>query len=283
MRIPRERGICPGSDMHFCTPSERARRLLFYPESCGHYYTDRDYHIQREDFGNCLLFYVCSGQLTVRSQNTTLTARAGQVIFLNCHLPHEYYSPDSAEFLWLHLDGSNTQQIWENVCREQGSFVFDTPRAEDIKNKIYEIICACRNDQLPHETHLSEQLYSLLIACLSGRSDPDADLRENEPIYAAIRYIRAHYPEPLTLEDMAQQASMSKYHFSRLFKETCSYSPHEFLILTRLNRAKHLLSTTDFPISRIAREVGYQNATTFSSVFASRVGLSPTQFRSYTL
>lgn len=283
MPIPKERGICPGSDVHFYTPSERARRVLFYLESCGHYYTDRDYHIRREDFGNCLLFYICSGQLTIRSQDSTLTARAGQVAFLNCHIPHEYSSPHGAEFLWLHLAGSNTQQIWEDVCREQGSFVFDTPRAEYIKTRIYETICACRNDQLPYETHLSEQLYGLLTACLSGRSDPDAALRENEPIYAAIRYIRTNYPENLTLEDMAQQASMSKYHFSRLFKETCGYSPHEFLILTRLNRAKHLLTTTDLPVSRIAREVGYQNATTFSSIFASRVGLSPSRFRSYTL
>ena len=282
MRIPKERGICPGSDVHFCTPSERARRVLFYPESCGHYYTDRDYHICREDFGNCLLFYICGGELTVRSQGVTATARAGQVVFLNCHLPHEYCSTRGAEFLWLHLDGSNTQQIWEDVCREQGGFVFDTPRAEDIKDRIFEIICACRNEQLPHETHLSEKLYSLLIACL-GRSDPDAALRENTPIYAAIQYIRANYAANLTLEDMARQASMSKYHFSRLFKETCGYSPHEFLILTRLNRAKQLLTTTDLPISRIAQEVGYQNAASFSSVFANQVGLSPTRFRQYTL
>lgn len=283
MLIPKERGICPGSDVHFCTPSERARRVLFYLESCGHYYTNQEYHISRENFGNCLLFYICGGELTIRSQDTTLTARAGQVAFLNCHLPHEYTSPNSAEFLWLHLDGTNTQQLWEDICREQGAFVFDTPRADDIKSRMYELLSACRSEQLPHETHLSEKLYALLMACSSGASDPDAALRENTPIYAAIQYIRTNYTENLTLEDMAQQASMSKYHFSRLFKETCGYSPHEFLILTRLNRAKHLLSTTDLPISHIAQEVGYQNATTFSSVFASRVGLSPTHFRSYTL
>ena len=283
MYIPKERGICPGSDVHFCTPSERARQSLFYLVSCGHYYTNQHYHIQRNNYENCLLFYICGGQLTIRSQDNTLTARQGQVVFLNCHIPHEYFSQNSAEFLWMHLDGSNIQQLWGDICREQGAFVFDTPRANDIKSKMYEILCACRSGQLPHETYLSEKLYALLMTCLSGCSDPDAAVRENDPIYAVIQYIRAHYADALTLEDMAQQASMSKYHFSRQFKESCGYSPHEFLIMTRLNRAKYLLTSTELPVSRIAREVGYQNAATFSSVFAERVGLSPSRFRQYTL
>lgn len=283
MASPKVRGACAGSDTHFYTPSERARRVLFYLESCGHYYTDHNYHIRREDIGNCLLFYICSGQLSIRSQDATMIAKAGQVAFLNCHLPHEYYTLGGAEFIWLHLDGGNIQQIWEDVCREHGGFVFDTPCADEIKKRIFEIICACRNEQLPHEVRLSEKLYALLIACLVGHADFVAALTEDNPIHTAIQFIRKNYQAHLTLEDISQRANMSKYHFARLFKETCGYSPHEFVIQTRLNRAKYLLTTTSLPINRIAEEVGYQNATTFSSVFANRVGVSPSRFRQYTL
>ena len=67
---------------------------------------------------------------------------------------------------------------------------------------------------------------------------------------------------------------MSKYHFSRLFKKVCGYSPYEFLILTRLNRAKYLLKTTSLPIKVIAQNVGYQSVTTFTNAFTDRLGIS---------
>ena len=279
MLAPKEPGVCPGSDFCFYTPSENARRMLYYLVSCGHYYTDLNYRICRDDIGSCVVFYICSGQLTVRCRDVSMTARPGQVVFLNCHLPHEYYG--SAEFIWLHLDGVNTQQIWEGVCREHGGFVFDTPRGAEIYRRIYEIIYACRNDQLPHEMLLSEKLYALLIACLLGQTDEADTSFENTPIQSTIRFIRKNYHLDLTLEDMAQQASMSKYHFSRLFKKSCGYSPHEFLTLTRLNRAKHLLKTTDLPIKQIALEIGYQSVASFSNTFANRVGVTPSRFRQY--
>ena len=279
MLVPKEPGVCPGSDFCFYTPSENTRRMLYYLVSCGHYYTDSSYRICRDDIGSCAVFYICSGQLTVRCQETTLIAHPGQVVFLNCHLPHEYYG--SAEFVWLHLDGVNIQQLWEGVCREHGGFVFDTPCGTEICQRIYEIIYACRNDQLPHEMRLSEKLYALLIACLLGQTDEADTPSEDTPIQSAIRFIRKNYHLDLTLEDMAQQASMSKYHFSRLFKKSCGYSPHEFLTLTRLNRAKHLLKTTDLPIKQIALEIGYQSVASFSNTFASRVGVTPSRFRQY--
>ena len=279
MLVPKEPGVCPGSDFCFYTPSENARRMLYYLVSCGHYYTDSSYRICRDDIGSCAVFYICSGQLTVRCQETVLTARPGQVVFLNCHLPHEYYG--SAEFIWLHLDGVNIQQLWEGVCREHGGFVFDTPCADEICHRIYEIIYACRNEQLPHEMRLSEKLYALLIACLIRQTVETGAPSEDTPIQATIRFIRKNYHLDLTLEDMAQQASMSKYHFSRLFKQNCGYSPHEFLTLTRLNRAKHLLKTTDLPIKQIALEVGYQSVASFTNTFANRVGVTPSRFRRY--
>ena len=145
-----ETGTCSGSDLYFSTPSEYARRMLFYMSTCGYYYTNYDYRIEREDYHNYMLFYICNGRLSVQSGGQTMVATAGQVGFLNCHEPHEYHTIGNTEFVWLHLDGSNTADFYQQAVRVHGGFVFDSPYAEEIKKGIYEVVFAFRNMQLKH-------------------------------------------------------------------------------------------------------------------------------------
>lgn len=128
---------------------------------------------------------------------------------------------------------------------------------------------------------LSHKLNGLLTALLDDSPAPETQDDARSPVAIAAKFIREHYPEPISLADVAQCVHMSQYHFSRLFKRECGYSPHEYIILVRINRAKHLLKTTDLPVKIIAQNVGYQNVTTFTNAFSNRVGLSPSAFRRY--
>lgn len=278
--LAQEKGTCSGSDLYFFTPSDYARRLLFYMEACGYYYTDYDYRIERGNYHKYLVFYVCGGRLSVRSGQRTMVATAGQVGFLNCYEPHEYHTIGNTEFIWVHVDGSNTAALYEQAVRQKGGFVFDTPSAAEIQKRIYEIIYACRNNQLPGEIRLSQKLYGLLIATLDeSRAADEAD--GSGAVREAMRFIEKHYMQPISLPELAQHVNMSQYHFSRQFKKDCGYAPHEYIILTRLNHAKHLLKTTDLPVKIIAQNVGYQNVSTFTNAFTGRVGVSPSLFREY--
>ena len=278
-----ETGTCSGSDLYFSTPSEYARRMLFYMSTCGYYYTNYDYRIEREDYHNYMLFYICDGRLSLRSGSQTMVASAGQVGFLNCHEPHEYHTIGNTEFVWLHLDGSNTADFYEQAVQMHGGFVFDTPYAEQIKNGIYEIVFAFRNDQTLSEVRLSQKLYTLLTATVDTASQEAGQAEENDTVSKAMHFIQEQYMNPISLLDVATHVNMSQFHFSRLFKKDCGYSPHEYLILTRLNRAKHLLKTTGLPFKVIAQKVGYQNVSSFTNAFTDRVGISPTLFRKYSI
>ena len=278
-----ETGTCSGSDLYFSTPSEYARRMLFYMSTCGYYYTNYDYRIEREDYHNYMLFYICDGRLSLRSGSQTMVASAGQVGFLNCHEPHEYHTIGNTEFVWLHLDGSNTADFYQQAVQMHGGFVFDTPYAEQIKNGIYEIVFAFRNEQVLSEVRLSQKLYTLLTAMVDTASQETGQTAENDTVSKAMHFIQEQYMNPISLLDVATHVNMSQFHFSRLFKKDCGYSPHEYLILTRLNRAKHLLKTTGLPVKVIAQKVGYQNVSSFTNAFTDRVGISPTLFRKYSI
>ena len=64
-----------------------------------------------------------------------------------------------------------------------------------------------------------------------------------------------------------------------IFKEEVGYTPHEYITMLRINRAKELLKSTDFPMSEIALRVGYEYPTSFTAVFQKKVGVTPREFR----
>ncbi len=94
-----------------------------------------------------------------------------------------------------------------------------------------------------------------------------------------IEYMSCHFTEALTLDQLAAEACISKYHFARLFREQVGQSPHRYLAELRLEAAQQMLVSSDLSIAEIALECGYSTATHFSTSFARRFGMSPTSFR----
>jgi len=76
---------------------------------------------------------------------------------------------------------------------------------------------------------------------------------------SAIDYIGDNLDKDLSLAKIAGAASMSPYHFSRLFKESTGFTPHQYVIEQRVQRAKVLLSSTALPIAEIALLCGFAN------------------------
>jgi AraC-like DNA-binding protein len=92
-------------------------------------------------------------------------------------------------------------------------------------------------------------------------------------------YMDRHYAEPLDLDDIALRAHASKAHFVREFRATFGETPHQYLLTRRLERAKHLLHTTELSVTEVCLEVGLQSLGSFSSSFKRVVGVTPTQYR----
>jgi AraC-like DNA-binding protein len=95
------------------------------------------------------------------------------------------------------------------------------------------------------------------------------------PISAALSFARAHYAEPLTVEDLARQAALSPSAFSRLFREVTGQAPYQFLKEYRLDRARELLLDGRSSVTEASRRVGYSNVSHFIREFRARYGATP--------
>lgn len=96
----------------------------------------------------------------------------------------------------------------------------------------------------------------------------------------AIAYINEHYAEPLTLEQVCKYSTVSKTYFCYLFKMLTHQTFVEYLLNIRIGQAMRLLETTDFPITKICYDVGFNDLTHFSRTFKKIVGVSARTYRS---
>lgn len=134
-------------------------------------------------------------------------------------------------------------------------------------------------------------LYKLLVRIIvmqlgvyqQARSFPGARPATRQELYRrlhqVIAFLHAHIERTLTLDDMAQVAYMSPYHFLRRFTEAFRITPHAYLTQLRLERAETMLRQSDLPVTEICMAVGFQSLSSFSTLFRRWYGMSPRAFR----
>ncbi len=93
-------------------------------------------------------------------------------------------------------------------------------------------------------------------------------------------YINDHCVEDLSLEEVADLAGFSKYHFTRLFKNFTGMTFYKYLNQKRIAHAEKLLIDPDISITEVALHSGFNNLSTFIRMFKLVKGCTPTEFRS---
>ncbi|GMO41493.1 MAG: hypothetical protein Pg6C_02390 [Treponemataceae bacterium] len=93
------------------------------------------------------------------------------------------------------------------------------------------------------------------------------------------RYIQGHFKETLDIDRLCKEVAMSRAKIFRILKAAGSASANTLLHFYRVEYAKNLLRSSEFPISYIADESGFESASSFYRVFKNMTGLSPLEYR----
>jgi AraC-like DNA-binding protein len=95
----------------------------------------------------------------------------------------------------------------------------------------------------------------------------------------ATGVLRAHLAENLPLARVAETCRLSVSHFARAFKASTGLPPHQWILTTRVERARELLASSGTPLAEVAVMCGFTDQSHFSRVFARVVGTSPGVWR----
>jgi len=164
----------------------------------------------------------------------------------------------------LHISLKNDKEL----CEQLGSMLKD----------IYTLYSGWKDMA---EVYIYLKLLTMLVRIKEYRFGSSGEDEENyaEKFGSVLRYIEQNYMYNITLEELANMAGYSKYHFSRLFKKYCHTSFVSFLNRRKIKAAELLLVNDDVSVTEAAMQVGFSSLTTFNRVFRDIKGCTPTEFR----
>ena len=112
-----------------------------------------------------------------------------------------------------------------------------------------------------------------------NRQSTDALAIGHPAVANAVRYIKNHFSEPITIEDIVDYTGLSKRGLEKAFEKHLVRSPASELRRVRLDHAKRLLTETNDKIESIAYECGYSNSSNLSCAFRRETRMSPRAYR----
>ena len=95
----------------------------------------------------------------------------------------------------------------------------------------------------------------------------------------AIRYVKEHYTEDVSLSQLAKKYHFELSHFSRLFKKDTGKNYSEYVVELRMKLAKRYLLESELSVEEIAEKVGYNSSRHFRELFKKYIGVTPGEFR----
>ena len=101
----------------------------------------------------------------------------------------------------------------------------------------------------------------------------------SEKFGTVLKYIDNNYMYDISLDQLANVAGYSKYHFSRIFKQYNSMSYLQYINARRTKAAEQLLFDPDIPITEVAMRSGFKSLTTFNRIFKEIKHCTPTDFK----
>ncbi|HEY1874143.1 MAG TPA: helix-turn-helix domain-containing protein [Steroidobacteraceae bacterium] len=109
-----------------------------------------------------------------------------------------------------------------------------------------------------------------------------ASMESGLPRYKLRRvmaYVDARLGGPISLDDLANVAGVSRFHFHRQFRKTVGVTPREYVLRARIERAKGLLTDSDLTVGEVSGAVGFADQSHFSNIFRRLTAMTPRGFR----
>ena len=232
---------------------------------------------------------------TVRVNDATYTLHPGDILIIPPGELHEITAPETGERLIMQFDLSllHSLKLFDATLHLlRPALHVPGESSSTASSGLQTLLLQLRDEYLGDAPLKEAAAYGLLIQffvqvgreiALEGvRSRQARGTRLHQQIDTFLkvcRYMNEHCTRELRVEELAELAGYSKFHFTRLFKSVIGMSYYDYLIGQRIMRAELLLADPALSVTEVAMRAGFGSLATFNRAFKAYRQCTPTQYR----
>ena len=274
------------SDVHYFIFPEPLEKTDCSIINCGHenavsqsYYFDGS---RRGSYETAIWQYTLSGYGIFEYGGIRHKVMPGQAFVAVVPEKHLYYLPKKSknwEFIFLTLHGKNSIKLFMDYRRRFGSLINFEQDSKTVA-KARELLVLARERRLESVYQLSALTYSFIMQMFDEGHNESA---KSTNIPAWVRQVKdfcaRNIDSDIMIEDLAEIAGCSKWHFSRQFARYEGMSPHRYLMDLRMKSAMQMLENSTLSVKEIAEKCGFYDLAYFGKVFKTYMNISPGKYR----
>lgn len=231
------------------------------------------------------MILVVKGAVDISAFGKQIKAEQGACAYIGPHVPHHLSISRSAQYLWVHfhLYGIDPARQEAHPVNPGIPNLWVPSDVLSVRKHLLAILEELSLQQAGYQMSARARFMMVLTGLLRDIHDKDNVHHSwqvtDELIAGAIEYIHKNYLKKLSVEQVAQFASLSPNHFITRFGQVTGLSPGKYIVLVRIGHARHLLRSTDKSLTEVAEQSGFESLPHFSRTFKQYEGVTPSQFR----
>ncbi len=249
----------------------------FYPRAKFHY-RQRSHGADQH-----ILIYCIEGKGELEINKKKFVIQRDNFFIIPMNVAHNYKADENDPWTiyWMHFKGSHSGAVVDLLVKQpgnnQGALSFNEERLH-LFNEMYSNLE--RGYSLDNLLYVNMCLWHYLTSFVySDKFNGSKKAGKINNIDISIELMQKKINETLSLEEIAQKVNLSASHFSNLFKKQTGFSPIEYFIHLKIQKACQYLLFTELRVKEIAFKLGMTDPYYFSRIFTKVMGLSPNEYR----
>ena len=246
------------------------------------------------------LYYIKQGRAVLHLPEGDMEATAGHMYLIPSYVPHSYECEPGFDFYYLFVfqwlergvsvfqaydfpyqvrSNEATQLLFENYCNLYPQLNLPSEDADkfDAHPSYREYVQAYM--QMAHYERLQlHGLVEILFSYFVKHAKPRAVMNDCR-MAGLMKYVQEHMEEPLSTEELAQHACVTKCHLIRMFRSALGMTPLRYITQCKVQYAQTLLLRTDLSVRQVGKAVGFKDISYFIRLFRRQLGFTPQEYR----
>jgi AraC-like DNA-binding protein len=255
-----------------------------YPTSLGKY-SGQSFLIKNTNTNHHSLFYCQSTKGILDYNNKTREVNSGDLVIMPAKANFKFSTTEQdksnlGKIYWLNFKGDLANNFTERLLMKMEDGLAQVGKVDEVIQDFDNLLALGSRGytatNVIHAVHVLQQTLSFLALQLRLT---DFNNSSTFDIEAVERLMRNNLHQELSLDTLAHYSQLSKFHFSKKFKELTDTSPIQHFINMKIQRACFELDNSALTIKEISENLGYNDPYYFSRLFKKSIGMSPKQYR----